>query len=188
MTKTLLILSNIGLLALGIAAACGCVGVAGPTLGVTSVPAPVSPFHQQKAEDHAFEKERYNKVVILPPITEENHIALDPPSDDQVIRQLEKVRPVGGSVPGLETTVRNVKGITKQLIADYVDPPRVMPLVGPVQLHHAHYKCTIYFEEITNVGYPIPHEIKNEDGLEVLYIDCDHLHRVGGGEVEVPAM
>jgi hypothetical protein len=153
---------------------------------VASIPVPVSPFHQQQAEDYAFEKGRYGKVAILPPITEENHIALDPPSDDEVIRALEKVRPVGGSVPGLETTMRNVKGITKELIADYVDPPRVVPLVGPTQLHHAHYKCTIYFEEITQVGWPIPHQIKNENGQETLYIDKDHFHRVGGGEVDAP--
>jgi hypothetical protein len=157
-------------------------------VGIASIPVPVSPYHQQKAEDHAFERGRYTKVAILPPITEENHIALDPPSDDEVIRKLEEVRPIGGGVPGLETTNRNIKGITKELIADYVDPPRVVPLIGPVQLHHAHYKCTVYFEETTQVGWPIPHQIKTEDGIEVLYIDKDHFHRVGGGEVPAPIM
>ncbi|MDR3232336.1 MAG: hypothetical protein LBT46_01480 [Planctomycetaceae bacterium] len=167
----------------------------GPTIGgfatvplMAAVPVPVSPFHQQQLEDQAYEKERYSKVAILPPITEENHIALDPPSDDQVVRQLEKARPLSGGVPGLETTVRNVRGMTKELIADYVDPPRVMPLVGPVQLHHAHYKCTVYFTETTHVGWPIPYQTKNEDAIETLYIDRDHLHRVGGGEADVPSM
>jgi hypothetical protein len=188
MNKTIISLGVFGLLALGLAALNGCVGVAGPTLGVASVPVPVSPYFQQEYEDLAYNKERYDKVAILPPITEEEHIALDPPSDDQVVRQLEKARPISGAVPGLETTIRNVKGITKELLADYVDPPRVMPLVGPVQLHHAHYKCTVYFEEITHVGWPIPYQIKNEDGMEVLYIDRDHLHRVAGGEADVPAM
>lgn len=188
MTKKYLTISGIGIIALAAAVTSGCVGVSGPTLGIASVPAPVSPFHQQQAEDSAYEKARYGKVTILPPITEANHIALDPPSDDQVMRALEKIRPIGGSVPGLETTYRNVKGITKELVADYVDPPRVMPLVGPVQLHHAHYKCTVYFEETTQVGYPIPHQIKTEDGIEELYIDMDHLHHVGGGEVSMPSM
>jgi len=188
MTKKIFTLGCVGAIALSLAAMSGCVGVSGPTLGVASVPVPVSPYHQQKAEDVAFTKSRYEKVAILPPIMDENHIALDPPSDDQVIRALESVRPVGGSVPGLETTIRNVKGITKELIQDVVDPPRVVPLVGPVQLHHAHYKCTVYFEEITQVGWPIPHQIKTEDGIEVLYIDKDHFHRVGGGEASVPAM
>jgi len=188
MTKKIFTIGSFGLLALMAAATSGCVGVAGPTLGIASIPAPVSPYHQQQAEDRAYEKLRYEKVAILPPITEANHIALDPPSDDQIIRELERVRPTAGSVPGLETTYRNVKGITKELITDIVDPPRVVPLVGPVQLHHAHYKCTVYFEEVTQVGWPIPHQVKTEDGREVLYIDKDHYHRVGGGETDVPAL
>ncbi|GHT27033.1 hypothetical protein FACS18942_05600 [Planctomycetales bacterium] len=150
----------------------------GPTIGLASIPIPVSPYFQGGYEDEAYEKERYRKVAVLEPITEKEHIALDPPSDDQCIRQLEKIRPVSGAVPGMETSFRNVKGITKELIADYVDPPRVMPLTGPVQVHHAHYKVTIYFEEQTNVGWPIPYTIKNEDAVEVFYIDMDHLHRV----------
>ena len=188
MTYKLYTIGCVGVLSLALAATSGCIGMTGPTLGIASIPAPVLPFHQQMAEDHAFEELRYNKVAILPPITEDNHIALDPPSDDEVIRALERVRPLGGAVPGLEVTMRNIKGITKELIADYVDPPRVVPLIGPVQVHHAHYKCTVYFEEITHVGWPIPHQIKVEDGIEVLYIDKDHFHRVGGGEVHAPMM
>ena len=177
----------VGMLALLAATTSGCIGVSGPGIGWLSVPAPVLPGSQQKAEDHDHEQ-RYKKVAILPPITEEFHIALDPPPDDEVIRALEKVRPVGGSMPGLETTVRNVKGITKELIADFVDPPRVIPLVGPVQLHHAHYKCTVYFQEVTQVGWPVPHQVRVDDGIEVLYIDKDHFHRVGGGDAPVPDM
>ncbi|MDR0611364.1 MAG: hypothetical protein LBG58_14740 [Planctomycetaceae bacterium] len=187
MLKKLALFGFAGLVLTAILLTTGCLGT-GPTLGVASIPVPVSPYFQQGYEDLAFEKERYNKVAILPPITESEHHAQDPPSDDLVMRQLEKIRPVSGSVPGTETTYRNVKGITKEIIADYVDPPRVMPLVGPVQLHHVHYKCTVYFEETTNVGWPVPYTIKNEDAMEVFYIDLDHLHRVAGGQVDVPNM
>ncbi len=159
----------------------------GPTLGIASIPVPISPYFQQGYEDLAWEKERYGKVAILDRICSECK-AMDPPSDDQIVRQLEKIRPVSGAVPGLETTYRNIKGITKDLIADYIDPPRQFPLVGPAQLHHAHYKITIYFEETTNVGWPIPYTIKNQDAVEVFYIDLDHLHRVGGGNVDAPMM
>ena len=187
MTKKIFTTGCLGILALAVAATSGCVGVSGPGLGLASVPVPVSPYHQQVAEDRAFEELRYGKVAILPPITDvASHIALDPPSDDQVIRELNRVRPIAGTVPGLETTWRNTKGITKELIADYVDPPRQVPLVGPVQLHHAHYKCTVYFEEVTQVGWPIPHQLRTEDGMEVLYIDKDHFHRVGGGDAPAP--
>ena len=187
MTKNIFTIGCFGVLALAVAATSGCVGVAGPGLGVGSIPLPVSPYHQQVAEDRAFERERYEKTAVLPQITDaSSHIALDPPSDDQVIRELNRVRPIAGSVPGLETTYRNIKGITKELVSDYVDPPRHFPLVGPAQLHHVHYKCTVYFEEVTQVGWPVPHQVKTENGMEVLYIDKDHLHRVGGGDAPAP--
>lgn len=188
MKKKILTISYIGVLALGLAATGGCVGVTGPTTGVASIPAPVSPYHQQGAEDRAFKKLRYDRVAILPPIMDSNHIALDPPSDDQVIRLLERDRPVSGGVPGLETTWRNYKGITKDLIVDLVDPPRFVATIGPAQLHHAHYKCTVYFEETTQVGWPVPHQVKIEDGMEVLIIDKDHYHRYAGGDVPMPGM
>lgn len=173
---------------------CGCVGAAGPLgglptmsagslYGIGTVPVPVSPYFQSAYEDRAFEQERYNKVVVMGPITEGDHVALDEPSDDQVMRLMEKSRPTAGAIPGLELTQRNVKGITKEKIADYVDPPRVVPLIGPAQLHHVHYKCTIYFEERTNVGWPIPYTKENQDAIEVLYIDLDHFHRVGGPDL-----
>ena len=186
MIKKFDVISCVGVFALMVAATNGCVGIHGPGVGIASIPAPVLPYHQQLAEDQALEKQRYNKVAVLPPIVEDNHIALDPPSDDEVIRALERVRPVSGAVPGLEVTARTVKGITKELIADYVDPPRVVPMIGPAQLHHAHYKCTVYFEETTHVGLPIPHQIKTENGQETLYIDKDHFHRVVGNEVQAP--
>jgi hypothetical protein len=176
------------MLALMVAAASGCVFFAGPSLGVGSIPFPVLPNHQQKAQDHFDERTRYNGVPILDPITDENHISLDPPSDDRVVRMLEKVRPVGASMPFLETTVRNIKGIEKNLIADFVDPVRVFPLVGPANLHHVHYECIVHFEEITHVGWPIPHMRHSPNEMEVLRIDMDHLHRVGGGNVSSPSM
>lgn len=183
MTRKFVSFCIAGLATLVIITSTGCLTY-GPTIGIASIPVPVSPYFQQGFEDDVYEKARYRNVAILDPITDDEHIALDPPSDDQCIRQLEKIRPVSGSVPGTETTFRNVKGMTKELIADYVDPPRVLPLVGPVQVHHAHYKITVYFEEKTNVGWPIPYTIRNEDAIEVFYIDKDHLHRVAGGNYD----
>ena len=77
-----------------------------------------------------------------------------------------------------EVQYNNVR-IVKEKIADYLDPPRVMPLVGPVQLHHAHYKCTVYYTETVRVGWPVPHTLVDEDAQEVIYIDHNHLHMVG---------
>ena len=81
---------------------------------------------------------------------------MDEPSDDEVMRQLEKARPVQGGLPMLREVQRNHVRIIKELIADYIDPPRVYPLLGPARLHHVHYKCIVYYNEIIHVGWPVP--------------------------------
>ena len=152
----------------------------GPYLGPVLFPIPVSPYFQKNKEDEFHEHERYGRVPVLGPITPgAPHVSLDPPSDDEVMRALERARPVEGGLPFLHEVQRNNVRIVKEKIADYIDPPRVMPLVGPVQLHHVHYKCTIYFTEQKRIGWPIPHTLRDEDSSEVMYIDHNHLHRVG---------
>jgi hypothetical protein len=165
-------------------AATGCTQL-GPNVGqpLTVIPIPVSPFFQDELEDRAWTKERYETVPILGPVTEGGPpVALDPPSQDEVMRALEKARPVEGGLPFFHEIQRNNVRIIVEPIADYVDPPRVYPLIGPAQVHHAHYKCTIYFTEITRVGWPLPHTITNEDAQEVIYIDHNHFHIVGNVE------
>jgi hypothetical protein len=124
--------------------------------------------------------ERYERVPILGPITAGGPArALDPPTPDEVMRALERAHPVEGGVPLLHEKQRNNVRMIIEPIADYVDPPRVYPLIGPAQLHHAHYRCTIYYSEITHVGWPLPYTTINEDAREVIYIDHNHFHRVG---------
>ena len=69
--------------------------------------------------------------------------------------------------------------IIKEKIADYIDPPRQIPLIGPAQLHHVHYKCTVHYSEKVRVGWPIPYTLRDDDAVEVIYIDKDHFHMVG---------
>lgn len=159
----------------------GCIGLSyGPSLGPLAIPIPVSPYFQDKKEDEFWEKERYQRVPILGPLTAGGPaVALDPPSDDEVMRALEKARPTEGGLPLFHEIQRNRVRIVKEKIADYVDPPRFIPLIGPAQLHHAHYKCTIFFEEVTRVGWPVPHTLRDEDAVEVIYIDHNHFHMVG---------
>ncbi len=137
-------------------------------------------LNQKRMEDKFWNHERYERVPVLGPITSGGPpAALDPPSDDEVMRALESVRPVQGGVSFLWERQRLNVRIVKDLIADYVDPVRFYPLVGPAQQHHAHYKCTIYFSERTYVGWPVPHMLEDEDSVEVIYIDHNHLHMVG---------
>lgn len=157
----------------------GCSGIAGPSLGIFGIPIPVSPLQQQKLEDRFWEHERYERVPIMGPLTAGGPaIALDPPSDDEVMRALEKARPVQGGFPFLSEKQRNNVRIVKEKIADYIDPPRFVPLMGPAQLHHAHYKCTIFFEERVIRTWPIPHSTEDET-IEVVYVDHNHFHMVG---------
>jgi hypothetical protein len=86
---------------------------------------------------------------------------------------------VQGGIPLLWERQRNNVRIVRELCADYVDPARFYPLVGPAQQHHAHYKCTVYYSERTYVGWPIPHRLDDDDAIEVIYIDHNHLHMVG---------
>ena len=152
----------------------------GPSLGILSVPIPVTPYYQKQKEDQAWVKERYDRVPVLGPVTSGGPpVALDPPSDDQVMRALENVEPTEGGLPMLYERNRNNVRIVKEKIADYTDPPRVYPLVGPAQQHHAHYKCTIYYEDVRHIGWPVPHTIRDDEAQQVVYIDHNHLHMVG---------
>ena len=85
----------------------GCFGFGGFTLGIFSVPVPVSPYFQGAYEDMAFEQDRYSQVPVLPPIVDGTPEGMDAPSDDEVIRLLEKAKPDNGGVPFLETRYRN---------------------------------------------------------------------------------
>ncbi|MEM7782853.1 MAG: hypothetical protein AAF939_12350 [Planctomycetota bacterium] len=158
----------------------GCFYSTGPSLGILSVPIPVSPYFQKLQEDKFHIHERYARVPVLGPLTAGGPAeALDPPSDDEVWRALERARSVQGGFAFLNEVQRNNVTIIKEKIADYVDPPRVIPLIGPAQLHHAHYKCTVYFTERTIAGWPVPHTLLDEDAVEVIYIDHNHFHMVG---------
>jgi hypothetical protein len=176
--------------AVGSLTSTGCMQL-GPDLGMFAVPIPVMVHAQDDKEDKFWEHERYGRAPILGPVTSGDVIALDPPSDDEVMRALEKAQPIEGGIPLLYERNRNNVRIVKEKIADYIDPPRHYPLVGPAQQHHAHYKCTIYYEDVRRVGWPVPHTLRDEDSREVLYIDHNHLHMVGNvdtGEGMIPAM
>jgi len=170
------------LIALGSLSTSGCywgLPTLGPSLGILAIPIPVSSYFQKKKEDEFWQHERYDRVPILGPITSGEILAVDAPSDDEVMRALEKARPVEGGLPLLFERHRNDVRIVKEKIADYVDPPRVYPMIGPAQQHHAHYKCTIYYEDVRRIGWPVPHTLRDEDTREVIYIDHNHLHMVG---------
>ena len=135
-----MVIATLGfLLAAASLSSTGCmVGLkSGPHMGVLGIPVPVSPYFQKKQEDNFHNHERYERAPILPPLVAGGPtVALDPPSDDEVVRAWEKANPIQGGLPFLHERQRNNVRILKEKIADYIDPPRVVPLLGPVQLHH----------------------------------------------------
>lgn len=176
--------------AVGLASSTGCMfpltTQAGPSMHLP-IPFPISPYFQHKFEDDFWVQERYARVPILGPITSGGiPTALDPPTPDEVMRAMNNARTVERGVPLLYTQNRNNVRMVIEPISDYVDPPRVYPMIGPAQLHHAHYKCTVYFTEVTRVGWPVPYTTTDEDSREVIYIDHNHLHMVGTCDPNAP--
>src|SRR6187431_52526 len=100
----------------------GCIGLsAGPALGPLAIPVPVSPYLQKLKEDEFWNHERYERAPILGPIVPGGPmVALDPPSDDEVVRAWEKANPQQGNFPFLWEKQRNNVRIVKDKIADYV--------------------------------------------------------------------
>jgi hypothetical protein len=170
-----------GLMLFGCLLQTGCIGItSGINMGPFGIPIPVSPFYQDQEELEYHIHERYARVPIMGPLTAGGPVvALDPPSDDEVMQAMEKARPVRGGIPLFSEKQRNRVRIVKEKIADYIDPPRFVPLIGFAQLHHAHYKCTVYFEERYINGWPVPYTLENKEAVEVLYIDHNHFHMCG---------
>lgn len=95
------------------------------------------------------------------------------PDEASVLRALPRVN----TLPGIYEESRDNIQIVTERIVDKVDPPRFFPLVGPAQLHHCHWKCTVYYNETITCGYPCffrRAQVRKQD----VFIDTDHLHRV----------
>jgi hypothetical protein len=139
-------------------------------------PMPVSPAVSAEIED-LIERCEKNGVPILGPIKGEFApiFCMDPPSEKEIY---ETLKPIPHGVPFVYEVQRmNVRFSIEKLV-DQIDECRVFPLAGPCQLHHCHFKCTIWWDETTTMGWPIPWQYTDHK-QEVVYIDRDHLHRCG---------
>ena len=113
------------------------------------------------------------RVPILGPITTGDNASIAALSDNEVLRALDKIP--GGNLPWVHERKRFDVSIVKEEIAEFVDPPRFVPMLGDAQLHHTHYKCTVYCRERADVAWPVPHT--TEEGIkQVVYIDHCHFH------------
>jgi hypothetical protein len=163
----LILLSGLVVLALGTT---GCV-FAPLGMGIwTPIPVPVwvTEYMQDRvcyANDH--------KAVIMPPIPPGYRpFCEDPPDKATILRAWPKF--TRGIAYVYEVFYDDIDIVVEKIV-DTIDPPRFFPLVGPAQLHHCHYKATIYYTETVQSGYPFPFKCTRRR-QEVIYIDRDHLH------------
>ncbi|MBV9123774.1 MAG: hypothetical protein JO112_10490 [Planctomycetes bacterium] len=121
---------------------------------------------------HSLEKD-YRRP-ILPPIQEgfPPPLCEDPPDVGALRRNMK-----GGHrrVPYFfDERCDNIQVMTEKLV-DKLDPPHFFPLIGPAQLHHCQWQCTVHYDETITVGFPFSFQCKRPR-LEVVNLDRDHLH------------
>src|SRR6266540_5783390 len=93
------------------------------------------------------------------------------PSKAEILRALP--RPTG--VSHFSEVFRDNIEIVTEKLTDSLDPPRLYPLIGPAQLYHSHWKCTVYFMETIEATHH-PYLMKTQRRrAEVVYLDKDHL-------------
>jgi RNA polymerase sigma factor (sigma-70 family) len=96
---------------------------------------------------------------------------LESPPAEEVLRAL----PQGPrDVPTVLTVSRDDVKVVAERLARQVDPPRFFPLVGVAELHHCHWKCTVYYSETVESKSPFPVR-STRPRVEVVYIDKDYL-------------
>lgn len=139
----------------------------------TWMPVPVPQIIGDNIQEHM--ERDYRETPIMPPVRDYAPVfCMDPPTEYDIVRAMRKPSH-GGKIPYLyEKHYNNIQIVTEKLI-DSLDECRFYPLIGPAQLHHCHYKVTVYYDQIRHSSYPFSWEVKDKC-VEVLYIDKDHLH------------
>jgi hypothetical protein len=152
----------------------GCINPLG--MGVFT-PIPMQPWVADRISERLCNKNDF-RTPILPPIPPGHRpLCEDPPDKAEVLRAMPRVT---RGVPYFYEEHRDDIEVQVEKIVDVIDPPRFYPLIGPVQLHHCHWKCTVYYNETISSSYPFPFQCKRRR-VEVVYIDKDHLHQCVAG-------
>jgi RNA polymerase sigma factor (sigma-70 family) len=94
-----------------------------------------------------------------------------PPSTAEVLRALPPVRRPGSAT---YEESRDDFDVVVERLSDKLDEPRFYPLVGPAQMRHVHWKCTVHYTETITSEFPFPFESQRRRS-QVVYIDKDQL-------------
>lgn len=88
---------------------------------------------------------------------------VDPPTLGEVLRASTDTPAFARTADWLRKHEGRLE-VMEEVIADYVDPPRVVPWLGPAQLHHVHYRVTISAED--------------DGSVEVVTVDHSHYYMI----------
>ena len=91
----------------------------------------------------------------------------DPPSETEVWAKMVPLSK-DHAPPFFKVERKNVRTVVEK-IGDRIDPVRVYPLVGPCQLVHRHYKCTVYFDQVLLGGLSDRVEPRRSQGRSRLH-------------------
>jgi hypothetical protein len=173
---------RVGLLLAALLAPLGAAGCNPFAMGILT-PIPVQPWVSERMEEKYLTSRYDFRTPVMPPIRPgfPPPLCEDPPSEAQIIRTMPRV---ARGVPYVYEEFRDDYQFVVERLVDKIDPPRFFPLVGPAQLHHCHYKCTVYFTETVETNYPFPVRVRKRR-VEVVYIDKDHLHVCTGNDPAV---
>ena len=143
-----------------------------------ATPVPMQPWVGDRIVER-LENKNDSRTPILPPIPPGHRpYCEDPPDQAEILRAMPRV---ARGVPYIYEEFRDEIEFSVEKLVDRVDPPRFIPLIGPAQLHHCHWKCTMYYTETIESSYPFPVRIRRRRA-EVVYIDKDHFHLCVSGQ------
>jgi len=152
------------------ALASGCINPFGMGFGT---PIPMQPWVPDRIEERLVYGKNDHRTPVLPPIPPGHRpLCEDAPDLAEILRAMPRV---ARGVPYIYEEFRDDINFTTEKLVDTIDPPRFVPLIGPAQLHHCHWKCTVYYTETMESSYPFPFRAKARR-TQVVYIDKDHLH------------
>jgi hypothetical protein len=173
--RTALLLAVAVLCPLGLTG-CAPYGIQPLAMGIFT-PIPVMPWVTERMEEKYCHKNDH-RTPIMPPIRSGYPVPTceDQPTMGEVLRAMPHI-PRG--VPYVYEEFRDDIQVINERIVDRIDPPRFYPLVGPAQLHHCHWKCTIFYTETVESNYPFPFRCVRPR-TQVIYLDKDHLHQYVG--------
>jgi hypothetical protein len=145
-----------------------------------ATPIPLTPWVADRIQERNWQVDQ--RVPILPPLRPGERPLGEAPSHAEILRTLPPFDP---GVAGIAEVSRDELEFVVEKLVDRVDAPRFFPLIGPAQLHHCHWKCTVYFTEQIEVSFPYLLQVKRRRA-EVVYIDRDRLHLCVGQSEEAP--